>query len=199
LKHKETAEIYRHKVEILGELESLSERRLIDLYYGDESRVSLAPCVPYGWQFPDEVVFMPTQKGGGLNCFALLKRDNECLIETVRENIDSQFIFERLEQLSMGLKRLTVVVLDNARIHTSGIIKERAAVWQNRGLYLFYLPRYSPHLNIVETLWRKLKYEWLSPLDYQSSENLFYQIRLALTAVGENLLIQFSKFRHTST
>jgi transposase len=92
---------------------------------------------------------------------------------------------------------LTVIVLDNARIHTSRIIKERIKVWQQRGLYLFYLPRYSPHLNIVEILWRKLKYEWLSPLDYQDKENLFYQIRLALTAVGENLFIQFSKFRHT--
>ncbi len=199
MKHKETAEIYRHKVEILGELESLSEQGLINLYYADESRVSLEPCVPYGWQFPDEEVFMPTQKGGGLNCLALLSRGNECLIETIEENIDSRFIFDRLERLSIGLKRLTVVVLDNARIHTSRIIKEREQVWRQRGLYLFYLPRYSPHLNIVETLWRKLKYEWLSPLDYQSKENLFYQIRLALTAVGENLFIRFSKFRHTST
>lgn len=197
MKHKETAEIYRHKVEILGELESLSEQGLINLYYGDESRVSLEPCVPYGWQFPGEEVFMPTQKGGGLNCLALLSRGNECLIETSEENIDSRFIFDRLERLSTGLKRLTVVVLDNARIHTSQIIKQREQMWRQRGLYLFYLPRYSPHLNIVETLWRKLKYEWLSPLDYQSKENLFYQIRLALTAVGETLFIKFSKFRHT--
>jgi transposase len=180
-------------------LENLSEQRLIDLYYGDESRVSLEPCVPYGWQFPDEEVFMPTQKGGGLNCFALLKRNNKCLIETSTENIDSRFILQRLERLSMGLKKPTFVVLDNARIHTSRIIKERIKFWQRRGLYIFYLPRYSPHLNIVETLWRKLKYEWLSPLDYQSSEQLFYQIRLALTAVGENLFIRFSRFRYTLT
>ncbi len=180
-------------------MESLSEQGLINLYYGDESRVSLEPCIPYGWQFPDEEVFMPTNKGGGLNCLALLSRGNECLIETIEENIDSRFIFDRLERLSTGLKRLTVVVLDNARIHTSRIIKEREQVWRQRGLYLFYLPRYSPHLNIVETLWRKLKYEWLSPLDYQSKENLFYQIRLALTAVGENLFIKFSKFTHTLT
>lgn len=186
-------------MKILGDLESLSEQGLINLYYGDESRVSLEPCVPYGWQFPDEELFMPTQKGGGLNCLALLTRGNECLVNTSRQNIDSRFICERLEQLSTGLKRLTVVVLDNARIHTSGIIKERIKFWQSRGLYIFYLPRYSPHLNIVEILWRKLKYEWLSPLDYQDKENLFYQIRLALTAVGENLFIQFSKFRHTST
>ncbi len=197
MKHKEVGEVYRHKAEILGELENLSENQSIDLYYGDESRVSVEPCIPYGWQFRGEEVFMPTGEGGGLNCFALLKRNNQCLIETTEQNINSQFIFERLETMSTKLKKLTVIVLDNARTHTSKIIKERIKVWQHRGLYIFYLPRYSPHLNIVETLWRKLKYEWLSPTDYQSKENLFYQIRLALTAVGNSLFIRFSKFRHT--
>lgn len=199
MKNKENEVVYDHKVNILGQLENLSEQQIIDLYYSDESKVSLEPCVPYGWQFPDEEVFMPTQKGGGLNCFALLKRNNECLIETTTKNINSQFVFERLEDLSTKLKKLTVVVLDNARIHTSQIIKDRLKVWQARGLYLFYLPRYSPHLNIVEILWRKLKYEWLSPGDYQDKEKLFYQIRLALKSVGQNLFIKFSKFRHTLT
>jgi len=63
-----------------------------------------------------------------------------------------------METLSAELKKLTVIVLDNARIHTSKIIKERQKLWRQRALYLFYLPRYSPHLNIVETLWRKLNY-----------------------------------------
>jgi hypothetical protein len=69
LKGRETEEVYQHKREILGELENLSNKRLIDLYYGDESRVSLEPCVPYGWQFADEEVAVPTGKGDGLNCF----------------------------------------------------------------------------------------------------------------------------------
>ena len=199
MKGKESPEIYQHKKAILGELEELSEDERIDLFYADQSRVSLEPCIPYGWQFPDEEVFMPTAKGGGLNCLAILGRNNQCLIETTEHTINSRLIFERLESFSADLKTPTVIVLDNARIHTSGIIKERRKVWQARGLYLFYLPRYSPHLNIVETLWRKLKYEWLSPADYLCKENLFYQIRLALTAVGQNLFIKFSKFRHTLT
>lgn len=199
MKGRETAEVYQHKREILGELENLSEQQLIDLYYADESRVSLEPCVPYGWQFADEEVAMPSAQGGGLNCFALLTRNNRCLIETSQETINSQFIFEQLETLSVKLPKLTVVVLDNARIHTSRIIKERIKVWQSRGLFIFYLPRYSPHLNIVETLWRKLKYEWLAPSDYQSKEHLFYQVILALTAIGTGLFIKFSKFNLTST
>ena len=49
-------------MECLGELERLSQAGLIDLYYGDESRVSVDPCVPYGWQFAGEEVFMPAAK-----------------------------------------------------------------------------------------------------------------------------------------
>ena len=197
MKNKEIEEVYLHKQEILNELETLSENQSIDLYYLDESRVNLEPCIPYGWQFPDEEVFMPTSKGSGLNCFALLSRTNRCLVKTGERSFSAQFIFEQFETLSFKLRKLTVVVLDNARIHTSQIIKERIKIWQARGLYLFYLPRYSPHLNIVETLWRKLKYEWLTPFDYQSKEHLFYQVNLALKAIGNSLFIRFSKFRHT--
>ncbi len=179
----------------MGELEELAEEQLIDLYYGDEARVSTEPCIPYGWQFADEDVFFPSEKSGGVNCFALLSRNNQCRFETTQKYITAEFIFEQLEKLSFGLPRLTVIVLDNASIHTAAIIKERLGVWQERGLFVFYLPRYSPHLNIAEVLWRKLKYEWLSPLDYVSKENLFYTVRQALAAVGTNLRINFSKFR----
>ena len=72
---------------------------------------------------------------------------------------------ERLDALSLSLSRLTVVVLDNASVHKKAV-KERWAVWQERGLFVFFLPAYSPHLNIAEILWRKLKYEWLCPEDY---------------------------------
>jgi transposase len=197
LKNKKIEEVYLHKREILGELETLAEKQTIELFYSDESRVSLEPNVPYGWQFPDEEVFMPTMKGNGLNCFALLSRTNQCVVKTSEQSFSAQFILEEFETLSFNLRKLTVIVLDNARIHTSRIIKERIKIWQQRGLYLFYLPRYSPHLNIVEILWRKLKHEWLTSIDYKSKEHLFYQITLALKAVGNRLFIGFSKFRLT--
>jgi transposase len=186
------------KVECLAALEQLSRRSLIDLYYGDESRVCLQGCVPYGWQFADEEVFVPSSQGAGLNCFALLTRGNACHFATTPHTIDSAFVVEQLEQLSFSvqfsLQRMTVVVLDNARVHKSKAVQERRAVWEERGLFLFYLPPYSPHLNIVEVLWRKLKYEWLQPSDYASAQMLFYQTRQALAAVGTLLRINFSEF-----
>lgn len=189
--------MYQLKHKILGELETLSEQHCIDLYYADESAVSLVPNVPYAWQFPDERVAMPSEQGGGTNCFALLARDNRALVRTTGDNITAQFLFEQFEQLSFGLAQPTVVVLDNASAHRARIIKERSEVWQGRGLFLFYLPRYSPHLNIVETLWRKLKYEWLAPKDYESRETLCYAVDRALRAVGTDLRINFSGFSHS--
>jgi transposase len=184
-------------VEILGELESLAEENRIDLYYGDESRVSTEPCIPYGWQFADEEVFFPAERSGGVNCFAFLSRTNKCYFETTQNSINAEFILEQLDRFSLNLQRPAVIVLDNATTHTAGIIQAQLRVWQERGLYIFYLPRYSPHLNIAEILWRKLKYEWLSPGDYISKENLFYTVRQALSAVGTSLRIEFSRFNYS--
>lgn len=182
------------KVECLADLEQFSRWGLIDLYYGDESRVCLAGCSPYGWQFADEDVFVPSSQGAGLNCLAFLSRSNQCHFSTTRECIDSVFVVEQLDGLSLCLERVSVVVLDNARVHKSKLVQERRAIWQERGLFIFYLPPYSPHLNIAETLWRKLKYEWLQPGDYADAETLFYQTRQALAAVGTLLTINFSEF-----
>ena len=180
-------------------LETMSERGWIDLYPGDESRVSLQPCVPYAWQFQDEEVFMPSDKGVGLNGFALLSRANACRFETTTKNIDARFIVEQLERLSLGLKRQTVVVLDNAPAHVAKRVEKCREFWQQRGLCLFFLPPYSPHLNIAEVLWRKLKYQWLRPQDYPETDALFYQVRQALAAVGTLLQINFAPFQHGST
>jgi len=56
--------IYEAKRECLAEFENLSEKEAIDVLYGDESGISLLPNVPYGWQFPDEVVTLPSERGG---------------------------------------------------------------------------------------------------------------------------------------
>ena len=166
------------------------------MFYGDESRASLQPCVPYGWQFADEKVTMPSEKGGGVNCFALLARDNRCHVRLTEETITAQFVSEELDAFSWAIERPTVVVLDNARLHLKAV-KAREAVWQERGLFVLFLPTYSPHLNIAETLWRKLKYEWLRPEDYADAETLRLSVWQALAAVGTSLFIRFSAFRIT--
>lgn len=181
---------------VLGELETFSENGLLDLYYGDEAGVSLEPCVPRGWQFSDEEVSMPSAKGAGVNCFGLFTRANKAVVATSENSIKAEFVIEQLEKLSFSIKKITVVVLDNARIHTGKQMRERIGYWQLRGLFIFYLPTYSPHLNIAETVWRKLKYEWLAPSDYQDGQRLRYSVKQALNEFGKSLRINFSGFNH---
>ncbi len=198
MKKKPPTEVYQLKRELLGEMERLSESGEVDLYYGDEAGVALEPNVPYGWQFDDEEVSMPSEKGSGINCFGLFTRSNKNWTAVSEKTIDAAFVVEQMERLSFSLEKLTVVVLDNARIHTGKKMGERIGAWQRRGLFVFYLPTYSPHLNIAETVWRKLKYEWLSAEDYESKEHLQYAVKQALSAFGKSLKIKFSGFKHSS-
>lgn len=187
-------EHYRLQVEKLQELESLSLKGEIDLYYGDETHVCSEGYVPYGWQFPDEDVCFFSEKSYKFNCFGCIDRQNRCRWQVTEENIDTAFILDFLERFSFDIQRKTFVVLDNARIHKTKAIMERVPYWQQRGLYLFYLPPYSPHLNIAETLWRKLKKEWLDPPDYLSKDDLAYALNRCMADVGNGQRIHFSQF-----
>jgi transposase len=63
------------------------------------------------------------------------------------------------------------VVLDNASAHTTRLIETFASQHQTR-LELVYLPTYSPHLNLIERLWRLLR--------SQITRNQFYDSLMAL-------------------
>jgi len=175
-------------------LEEQSQRGVIDLYYGDESQVSEVGYVPYAWQFADESVHVAAGRGRSMNYFGLLSRSNRLYYKAREQTITSSFVLEQLDGFSLTITKPTVVVLDNARIHTAKKIKQRLSSWQRRGLYVFYLPPYSPHLNIIERLWKELKGRWLRASDYVSAEQLFYATELALAAVGKTLRINFSSF-----
>lgn len=175
-------------------LEQQNRQGAIELFYADESQVSEQGYVPYGWQFAHEHVCIQVAKGGKLNLFGLISRNNQIYYQTCRQKLTAEFIAEQLEQFSFTIHKPTVVVLDNARIHTARKVKERLQEWQARGLYLFYLPPYSPHLNICERVWKELKARWLRPEDYLSADTLFYTATLALAAISKSLFINFSDY-----
>lgn len=187
-------EHYNLQVEKLQELESMSLRNEIDLYYGDETHVCSEGYVPYGWQFPDENVCFLSEKSYKFNCFGLINRQSQCYWQVTEENINTTFILSFLEKLSLDINRTTFVVLDNAGIHKTKDITERIPYWQKRGLFLFFLPPYSPHLNIAETLWRKLKKEWLNPEDYLTKDALGYALNRCMADMGKGQRINFSHF-----
>ncbi len=50
---------------------------------------------------------------------------------------------------------------NNAPIHRNKAFQKKIAEWQQKKLSIFWLPIYSPQLNLIETLWRFMKYEWI--------------------------------------
>ena len=178
----------------LARLERLGEQGHLDVFYGDECGVSLLPCVPYGWQFTDETVSSPSHRGKGINCFALITCDNRCFFRLSERAIDADLVCDYLDQFSRQLVRETVVVLDNAPVHQAELKKRRAG-WEARGLSVFFLPVYSPHLNRAEILWKKLKYEWLVAEDYAERSLLCYRVWQCLASVGRELTIGFKPFQ----
>lgn len=180
----------------LGLLEAQSRAGHIDLYYGDETRVSEEGYVPYGWQFEDEVVSIESSRGRAMNYFGLLSRDNSLLYKACADNVTADFIISFLDELSMKITKQTVIVLDNAKAHTAKKVKACLPSWQQRGLYIFYLPPYSPHLNIIERFWKELKEGWIRPTDYQTADHLFYAVDRILAAVGQELCINFKHYQN---
>lgn len=55
----------------------------------------------------------------------------------------------------------SILTLDNAPTHTSLKFRNIIQDWNKLGLKVELLSKYSPELNLVEILWRLIKYRWL--------------------------------------
>lgn len=115
----------------------------------------------------------------------------------VEQTITSEGVIAAIDEWISELPQLTVLVLDNAPMHRSKLFKAQLARWQQAGLYIFFLPAYSPHLNKIETLWPvrrcgKMKYEWLTESAYQSLASLKVAVTNLLASYGNSHQIQFA-------
>ena len=106
-----------------------------------------------------------------------------CIIDSVIASFDS---------FSVGITKPTWVVLDNASVHTSAKFKANINKWKQLGLNLYFLPPYSPELNLIEILWRFIKYKWLSFSAYLSQDKLYQELNNVLKNVGLEYKITFA-------
>ena len=88
------------------------------------------------------------------------------------------------EQFSQQLDKKTYVLLDNAPMHRSQAFIEQMPKWVKQGLIIKYLPPYSPTLNLIEILWRFMKYSWLPFSAYTSFHCLVAAVEAILTFFG---------------
>lgn len=153
----------------------------IDLRYADETAFTLQPNVPYGWIKEGEQRGIPSRKGGNLNVFGLMNLQGELTTYQTTQAVNSQTVIDWLDDFASTVSRLTVVIVDNAPWHVSQAVENKIEEWEDKGMFIFRLPTYSPHLNLIEILWRKMKLEWLRPEDYENRETLHKAINNILT------------------
>lgn len=150
--------------------------------------------IPYCWQFKNESIEILPQKGKALNVFGIMDSNGKELKTFTKEGtIKAEFIINAIDEFVLTLKKMTVLILDNARIHHSKIFQEKKQKWEDVGLYIFYLPAYSPHLNRIEILWRQVKYRWIKPDDYQNLDTLKNALNLIWNSFGNSYMVHFSK------
>lgn len=175
----------------LQQLQVKHEAGVIQLAYLDESGFCLEAPVPYAWQKKGETIGVGAQKSRRLNVLGILNADGGLNGYTFECSIDTSVVVACIDEFSERLNCPTTLVVDNASIHTSEAFEARMPEWEQRGLSIFRLPLYSPHLNLVEIVWRFIKYEWVEFWAYLSFAKLVEYVEYVLANWGRKYQINF--------
>lgn len=164
------------------------------MFYFDETGLSLTPVVPYAWQHPSAPQVLPSSRSSRLNVLGFMSCANRSFFQTVTGTVGSTEViaaFDAFAQQTQDEGAIRFVILDNASIHHSDAFRERLDTWLGQGLAVHYLPPYSPELNLIEILWRKIKYEWLPLSAYTSFSALKSALASVLEQFGQKHRITF--------
>lgn len=183
---------YKEKELELTKLKEQEKRGEIDLRYLDESGFCLTPYVPYGWQEKGEKIPIKSSRSRRLNILGLRNRHQELDAYIFEGRITSEVVISCLDKFAENLPIKTVVVMDKASFHRSKKIQDKIDEWKHKNLEIFWLPSYSPQLNLIEILWRFMKYEWIEIDAYSSWQNLINYVEKVIREFGKEYVINFA-------
>lgn len=120
-----------------------------------------------------------------------MNRKNELHPYLFDQSINTAVVAACLNDFCKKIEKKTVVVMDNSSIHRSEEFEEYIARWKKKGLIIKYLIPYAPELNLIEILWRHIKYFWLPFSAYQCMEALREALEHILKDFGSKYQITF--------
>lgn len=179
----------------IEELRLLESQGELDIAYLDEAGISLEPYVPYAWQNigRDGTLEIASSRSQRINVLGILKPlKNKLDAWRIQGHVASETVVEIVDEYSQIIDAPTVVILDHASVHTSAMVTSRSAEWEKHGLSFYFLPTYSPQLNLIEILWRFMKYQWIPSSAYGSLSELRKSVDKILDGFGSDYKINFS-------
>jgi len=184
--------LFRQAKDVLEGLKAAHRAGLCDLYYFDEAGFCRIPSVGYAWQEKDERIEVTAQRSVSENVLGFLSLDCKFHPFVFRGAIDASVVIDCFDAFSRLIDKETWVVIDNAPTHISEEFEDELEHWAKRGLHIYFLPAYCPELNLIEHLWRKIKYEWLPLSAFESNKAFAQALDNVLSQVGSKYQITFS-------
>jgi transposase len=120
-----------------------------------------------------------------------MSRKNAMQAYSIEGYVNSDIVIDCFNQFCQTVTRKTVIVMDNASIHKSAAFEAKQAEWAHQDVELFFLPKYSPELNLIEILWRFMKYEWIDFEAYTSWKKFVTYVETVLSEFGTEYKISF--------
>lgn len=199
-KHKRNEEQFERCKSALSDAQEAEQKGLINLFYFDESGFSQEPCIPYGWEEKGCQLSIPSVKSKRINVLGFMNRANDLFYCPLTGSVDSDTVIDAFDDFAIRMEdakyssgdRYTVVMVDNASIHTSHKFRDRVEDWMiEKKLIVCFLPTYSPELNLIEILWRMVKYEWLNLLSIMTYREFEQEVKRVFDSFRQEYMISF--------
>jgi len=163
LKHKQDPAQAARAGRVLANLRRKAAAGRLKLYFLDEC--GFAPTLPtaYSWCLPGQRkrVEYESPQGRRVNALAAYRAHGgppRLEVFTTERTWDSYDLLGFLKALPWA-KVPRIVVLDNASLHTSRVVRQARKRLADAGVHLYFLPPYSPELNEIEPVFRQVKYQ----------------------------------------
>lgn len=193
---KRSPEEFKQAQQDLKAFRELERQGQAQVFFFDASGFDLTPCVSYRWQTTgqDPSGWLPASHSKRLNVIGFLNRSQELVPFVFEGTCTAAVVKSAFDSFCAQLQPTvpTVVVLDNAPVHTAKLFQENIPTWQAKNIFPYFLPKYSPELNLIEILWRKMKYSWLPKQAYESFQSLTNAITQILQLFGNKYQIDFA-------
>jgi putative transposase len=176
LEHKQNPAKVAQAKQVLGGLAAKAVAGRLRLFYLDECGFSPSLPTGYSWCLPGQRKRVRYEYPQGRRVNALAAYEPFAAVPWL-----DAIPFERTltsDDLLAYLRSLPpaavprVVVLDNASLHVSKVTKAARPDLAKAGIFLYYLPPYSPELNRIEAVFKQVKHHEMSTRSHTSKAEL---------------------------